>query len=321
MSARTQRVLLTGANGCVGRAVIARAAQEPGRWEIVAVHRGAAAPEGPGVIPLRATLEELPARLDGAGPVDVCIHAAAAVHNSEREAAAIFAVNRDQTLALANALAAREGFRRFVFVSTVAVLEQTGSAAPTPYAASKRAAEEALAARAAAGAFDCALLRLATVYGPADRGNIGSLFRAISRRRYLRLAPADTPKTLVSSRRAAAAALLAAVADELPADPWTVADEAPYPLAAVEDALAAAAGVPPPPRLPAPLGWAVSAVGSVLERAGLPAPLTLARLETLARPVAYRPEPATGPIAGALRAADTRPLADAFRDAYVHAMD
>lgn len=321
MSTRPLRVLLTGANGCVGRAILARAAQEPGRWEIVAVHRGEAPPAGAGVTPLRATLEELPGRLDDAGPVDVCIHAAAAVHNSERDAAGFFAVNRDQTLALADALAGRAGFRRFVFVSTVAVLEQAGRADPTPYAASKRDAENALAARAAAGAFALAVLRLGTVYGPADRGNLGALFRAVARRRYLRLAPPGTRKTLVSSRRVAAAALLAAAVEDLPAGPWLVADGEPYPLAEVEDALAAAAGVPPPPRLPGPLGWGVSALGSVLASAGLPAPLTLGRLKTLARPVSYHPEPAAGPVAEALRAADTRTLAEAFRDAYVRGVD
>ena len=314
------RILLTGAGGCVGRAIVAAAAREPGRYEIVAVHRGPDAPRGPGVVPLRATLAELPARLGEAGPIDACIHAAAAVHGAERDPAAIFSVNRDQTLALADALSAQPEFKRFVFVSTVAVLEQAGEPTPTPYAASKREAEDALAARAASGAFSLAILRLATVYGPGDRGNIGSLYRQIAKRRYVRLAPAGTLKTLVSSRRAAAAALLAATADELPSAPWTVADPAPYPLSAVEDALAEAAGVARPPRVPGAIGWAAGAAGSLVS-AARPFPLTLARLRTLARSVAHAPEPAAGPLADAIRAADARPLAEAFRDAYLRGVD
>jgi nucleoside-diphosphate-sugar epimerase len=261
-------------------------------------------------------LEELPALLDQVGPVDACIHAAAAVHDARADPARVFAMNRDATLALARALCGRAGFARFVFVSTVAVLEDTTRA--TPYADSKREAEEGLARLAAEAGFELSVLRFATVYGPSDRGNIGSLYRAIAGRRYVRVAPAGTAKSLLSSRRAAAAALAAAAGGA--AGEWTVADPEPYPLEVIEDALADAAGVSRPPRLPRAMGWTLAACGSAARALGMPAPLTLPRLRTLARSAAFRPAPA-GVLADAMRDADCRPLDQAFRDAYVHGLD
>ncbi|MFL5537632.1 MAG: NAD-dependent epimerase/dehydratase family protein [Longimicrobiaceae bacterium] len=313
---RVQRVLLTGAGGCVGRAVLASAARMPVPPEIVAVRHSGTRPPTPGVRTLVAGLEELPALLDQAGPIDACIHAAAAVHGAEADPARVFATNRDATLALARALCGRPGFARFVFVSTVAVLDE--SARATPYAASKREAEDGLAQLAAEAGFELSVLRFATVYGPSDRGNIGSLYRAIARRRYVRVAPPDTVKTLLSSRRAAAAALAAAAGGA--AGKWIVADPEPYPLEVVEDALADAADVPRPLRLPRAVGWTLAACGSAARALGMPAPFTLARLRTLARPAAFRPAPPSV-LADAMRDADRRPLDQAFRDAYVHGLD
>jgi UDP-glucose 4-epimerase len=307
------RILLTGAGGCVGRAIIDLAAEHPERYQLSAVFRSPPGPLPAGVRAVRASLEELPALLGGLGQLDACIHAAAAVHDAETDPARIFAVNRDQTLALARALGGVAGFARFVFISTQAVLEQAAARHPTPYAASKGEAEQGLAALAAEGGFELSVLRLATVYGPHDRGNIGALYRAVARRRYVRIAPASTAKTLVSARRAAAAALAAAQGGA--AGSWLVADARPYPLGEVEDALAQAAGVPPSPRIPALLGWAAAAAGSALQAVGGPAPLTLRRLRTMARPAAFTPE-AGGPLSEVLQSADARPLATALAQAY-----
>lgn len=288
---RPLRLLVTGATGCVGSAVLDRAAADEATEVWALTRSGRLGRAGP-AHPVRGTLAELPSLLGDLPAFDACIHAAAAVHGQERDPVAVFATNVDASLRVAEALAKRGGLRRFVFVSTVAAGARAGAPDETHYARSKAEAERRLVEVAAAGGFEAPVIRLATVYGPGDRGNLAALYRAIRTGRYVRLAPLDTRKSLVWVG-SAAAALLAAADPAVDAPPLSVlADARPYLVSEIEDALAAVAGVPPPRRLWAPIGVGAAAAGSIYELAlRRPAPLTLARLRTLRRSAAFVPGP------------------------------
>lgn len=138
-------------------------------------------------------------RSDALGPLveflrgsDTIIHCASRVHAaSDRDdaAKAHHAVNAEGTCRMVQA--AREaGVRRFVFLSTIAVYHWEGlsraatedivEAGTSPYAKSKRAAEQYVIE----SGLDWRIARLATVFGEGDIANFLRLARAIRRRRF-----------------------------------------------------------------------------------------------------------------------------------------
>lgn len=181
---KTRRVLVTGASGFLGRAVIAAFADD-GR----ALRAGV---RGPPVPPFRDDIEvarypDLAQSFDWRPwlkGVDTVIHLAGIEHGGRRIAAATYdRINRRATARLA-AAAAKAGVRRFVLVSSiraqngpVADHALTERDAPSPtdgYGRSKHGAEEAV--RSSGVAFT--ILRLTPVYGPGMKGSLASLFRA-----------------------------------------------------------------------------------------------------------------------------------------------
>lgn len=177
-----KRILLTGATGFVGRAVLPELAL---LGEVVALARRPVA--GAARTALVADLAEphdWRTLLEGVTDV---VHLAARVHvmkDDEAGAAATLRVNFEATRALA-AAAAEAGVGRFVFLSTVKVNGDstaerpfTPSDAPRPvgaYAVSKHRAEEALAALP--GTMERVILRPPLVYGPGVKGNFAALLR------------------------------------------------------------------------------------------------------------------------------------------------
>ncbi|CAM3178385.1 NAD-dependent epimerase/dehydratase domain-containing protein [Sphingomonas antarctica] len=185
-------ILVTGATGYVGRAVVARLAQD-GRRVIAAVRTLHQAPVG--VTPV--ALGDMTGPIDWASAlagVDCVIHCAARAHVlNDRTAdtlAAFRAANRDAVLTLARA-AATAGVRRLVFLSSIKVNgEQTrdrpfkASDLPAPqsdYAISKWEAEQGLAEIAAATGLEVVVIRPPLVFGPDPKGNLGTLRKAIDR--------------------------------------------------------------------------------------------------------------------------------------------
>lgn len=307
------RVLLTGATGCVGGAFLRRFQDDAG-LEIVATARGESRRAPAGVpVWLPSSLAELPGRLGRLGPIDACVHAAAVVHRPDTPEEKVRRVNVDQTVALARGLAQANPGTRFVFVSSIAAGEPGRSA----YARSKAEAEGALGRLADEGALEVVTLRLATVYGPDDRGNIGSLARAVRRGVYVRTVPAGVLKSLVWSRAVAACIGVALDRARGCPTPTVIADPRPYRLGEIEDALAKALGVRPPRRLPAPLPRVLGTAGSAVRRlTGWRPPFTLDTLRTLGRDVVATP-PDAGPFAAAVEdALAGTSLTERFRRAY-----
>ncbi|MFI2282086.1 NAD-dependent epimerase/dehydratase family protein [Nocardia beijingensis] len=168
------RVLVTGANGYLGRAVVELLAG--GGHEPIAMVRGSGSALG---VATRVAdlLDEggLRGALDG---VEAVCHLAGLTRARESAADPLryFRVNTGGTIALLDAMAAA-GVSRLVFASTGSIYgtperqpmtERLPDAPPHPYAASKLAAEWAISAQAATGRLSAVVLRLMNVAGGVD---------------------------------------------------------------------------------------------------------------------------------------------------------
>jgi nucleoside-diphosphate-sugar epimerase len=196
-------VLVTGASGFIGRAVVTAFAHQ-GRTVRAAVRRPPQPAFAAGVEvvqhqDLSQSFDWTPL-LDG---VDQIIHLAGIAHTGGVAPALYDRVNRQAPAELA-AAAARSGVRHFVFVSSVRA--QTGPSAdhalterdePAPtdaYGRSKLAAEAAV--RASGVPFT--ILRPALFYGPGVKGNFALLLRAALSRWPLPLRDFVNRRSLVS---------------------------------------------------------------------------------------------------------------------------
>jgi len=204
-------IVVTGATGFVGRALVAAAVRQ-GR-SVRAVVRtlprmpvdGAEYVVGGGL----SVASDWRAALRGA---DAVIHAAARVHvmrdTAQDPLAEFRRTNVDGTIALARQ-AAESGVRRFVFVSSIKVngersevgrpMRSSDPAGPTdPYGLSKFEAEEALRAIARNTALEVAVIRPVLVYGPGVGANFAALLRLIARRLPLPLGAIHNKRSFVA---------------------------------------------------------------------------------------------------------------------------
>jgi nucleoside-diphosphate-sugar epimerase len=164
-------VALTGANGFLGRALTEHLLA--GGWQVRALLRRPAPDLADmGAIPVPGALEEresLDRLVEGA---DAVVHCAGLV--KARSRSEFLAVNQAGTARAAEAAAACPRPPRFLLISSLAAREPSVS----PYAASKRGAEEALAR--CGGSLEHCALRPPAIYGPGDRAAL-PLFRQLAR--------------------------------------------------------------------------------------------------------------------------------------------
>jgi len=161
---------LTGGTGFIGGHVLAQALAAG--WRVKALARRPetlTATEGLEIVP--GDLESPEALMRLLAGADAVVHAAGLV--AARDRATFVRINADATGRLAALAAAQDRPPRFLLISSLAAREP----ALSPYAASKRRGEEALAA---AGGLDWACLRPPVVYGPGDRATL-PLFRQFKR--------------------------------------------------------------------------------------------------------------------------------------------
>jgi UDP-glucose 4-epimerase len=187
------RVLVTGATGFVGRAVVDRLVQV-GTAVTASVRREPITRIGVREVyvpDLRSTTDWT-AALEGCSAV---VHCAGRVHvlneTASNPLAAYRIANVEGSVALAKQAAA-SGVRRFVFISSIKVNgEETVVGKPfrasdppapvDPYAISKLEAEQALETLAACGLIELVIIRPPLVYGPGVKANFLSLARWIAR--------------------------------------------------------------------------------------------------------------------------------------------
>ncbi|MBA1190715.1 SDR family oxidoreductase [Pseudomonas entomophila] len=205
-------VLVTGANGFVGRALVGHLLRRHDHDVVAGVRRPEAhVPTGAEkrTVPALWADAEWTAALAG---IDQVVHTAARVHvMDETEADPLTAfrrVNTEGTLALAEQ-AAKAGVRRFVFISSIKVNgEQTAPGqpfdadqpvAPTdPYGLSKHEAEQGLLRLARDTAMEVVIIRPVLVYGPGVGANFASLMRWLKRGLPLPLGAVRNRRSLVS---------------------------------------------------------------------------------------------------------------------------
>lgn len=194
-------VLVTGADGFVGRAVVAhlRAGSRPVRPAVRA---------GGNAAGMVATGDIGPATRWAAALAGVShiIHLAARVHAPSGDEALFHQVNVMGTTRLARA-AAEAGVARLVYVSSVkvhgdvsgtrAITEDDPFAPSDAYGRSKCDAELALREVAADTGMEVVIVRPPLVYGPQVKGNLGRLMALVARGVPLPFAGLDNRRSLV----------------------------------------------------------------------------------------------------------------------------
>jgi nucleoside-diphosphate-sugar epimerase len=208
------KVLITGADGFIGRALCAALSRQSYRLCRVVHGTSRAIPadhssdERAHTVPLDIGPEtKWQGLLDGVGCV---IHLAARTHvpleRTEADLAEYRRINVESTVPLAQAAAAA-GVRRFVFMSSVKVNGEstpmgpfTENDAPRPedaYGISKWEAEQAVMRIAHTRPMEAVVLRPPLVYGPGVKGNVLRLLNVVSRAWPLPLASIRNKRSLI----------------------------------------------------------------------------------------------------------------------------
>lgn len=184
-------LLICGAHGFLGRTVTELALRR-GHQVTALTRRETAAPRAGGVYRALDLAEAAEWAKVPKQPVDAVIYAAGRAHIRQEGEANREEFLRSNVHGVRNALefASRAGARRFVLASSTAVYGweapgvRTEATTPAPtsiYGESKLAGEQACAGFQN---LDLSILRLATLFGEGDQGNILSMARAIRRRRF-----------------------------------------------------------------------------------------------------------------------------------------
>lgn len=238
------RVLITGATGFVGQAVIralrTRAHQLSGTTRNGDLRAG---PEGTPLYVIPEIGPEIGPEIDwhrAVSRAEVVVHLLARTHatgdRGQRGLDAYRRVNVDGTRRLAEAAAAA-GAHHFLFMSSVkAAGERSGpeglteahTAAPEDaYGATKLEAEQALAGISAESGLAVTILRPPLIFGPHVRGNFRTLLRICDKRMPLPLASVNNRRSLIFVDNLAHAVATVVEADTAGCTTYFVADRPP----------------------------------------------------------------------------------------------
>jgi UDP-glucose 4-epimerase len=261
----SELVAVTGANGFVGRRVLAHL-HGHGIPSVGVLRRGRELKRPEWV--QRDVAEWSEATLYGAlDGVNAIVHAASVVHRPGATAEEYRAFNVDGTRALVAAARSR-GVQRIVFLSSIKVHgeepvgvidEDTALDLSSPYSATKVAAERLLLEAGRHGGPAAVVLRLSPVYGVGDRGNVRRVATAIARRRFVVPGDGRTRKSLVHVSTVAEAVRRAVTNDT--SGVFVLADRVAPSMRELGDTIALALGRPPP--LSVPVGMVLGAAAAL----------------------------------------------------------
>ncbi len=211
--AAAERVLVTGANGFIGRR-LCRRLREQG-VHITALLRTAS--EGPWH---EARIADLSDDLDASllQGIDTVFHLAGKAHaltEIEQDVQTYFQINTEATRRLLHA-AKQNGVQKFIYFSSVKAAgdieglmdEDVAAESDTPYGQSKRASENLVLQ----GDFVAhpVVIRPSMVYGNTTQGNLPKMIRAIAAGRFPPLPETHNKRSMVHVEDVVAAAMLAA---------------------------------------------------------------------------------------------------------------
>lgn len=236
MNKPVNRMLVTGANGFVGRKLCAELPRRG--YAVRAAVRLANSPVENAEVAVVGEVDEGTNWSDALRDADVVIHLAARVHVMKDTAADPLAeflkVNLHGTENLARQ-AALAGVKRFVYVSSIKVNGErtTGTRAYAesdipaprdPYGISKWQAEQALQRIARETGMEVVIVRPPMVYGPDVKGNFIRLLAAIDKGLPLPLAGASNVRSLVYVGNLADALIVCATHPEAAGQTYPVRD-------------------------------------------------------------------------------------------------
>lgn len=234
---------MTGATGFVGRHLVREALAQGHRLTLY-IRRPPTEPLDPRV---RTVMvgdlgpdTDWTDRLTG---LDAVIYLASRVHvmteTADDPLAAYRKVNTEAALAMA-AAAARQGVRRFVYVSTIKANGEETPWSPSgggqpfsattpprpvdPYGISKLEAERQLADLAAATGLELVIVRPPLVYGPGVGGNFARLVRLTAKGMPLPLGAVDNRRSMISVQNLSDLLLLAATHGQAPGHTFLASD-------------------------------------------------------------------------------------------------
>ena len=293
--------LVTGATGTIGPMLVERLHSAGYQVRILARRQlrssffGGSVQVGVGDICDEVAVGRL---MEGA---DVVFHLAAKLHIPDPPPdlhAEYWSVNMEGTRNVVEQAVAA-GVRRLVYISTVTVYGPTDgqvvdeSAPPQPdtiYSRTKLEGEQvALAAQRADDKPLSAVLRLATVYGPRQKGNFQRLVRALARGRFVPVGDGRNRRTLVYVRDAVEAMLVAAEHPKAAGHIFNVTDGGVHTMREILIAICRALGRPAP-RLHVPLPVARAGAAGLeygFALVGRQAPLTRSALDKFVEDASY----------------------------------
>lgn len=183
-------ILVTGANGFIGRALIKSLCKQ--RYDVRATVRSESAPASTETIYNLGELTDQTDWLTALDQVDTVIHCAARAHILRETSANPLETYRQTNTHVTTNLAhqaSKQGVRRFIFLSSIGVLGHNSHTIPftddtipnpqVPYAQAKWEAE--LALHALPTGMETIIIRPPIVYGPGVRGNFEILLNAINK--------------------------------------------------------------------------------------------------------------------------------------------
>lgn len=208
------RVVVTGANGFIGSALVRRLRDRAGTTVVAALRRPRTGDEASVEVRAVGDLDERTEWQHALAGADAVVHLAARVHVMRDHAAdpleAFRCVNVAGTRRLAQE-AVRLGVRRFVYLSSIKVNgERTAPGKPfraddppaplDPYGTSKLEAERALQEIAAGSSLEVAVVRPPLVYGPGVKANFERMMGWLARGVPLPLGAVDNRRSMVGVR-------------------------------------------------------------------------------------------------------------------------
>lgn len=206
------KILVTGATGFVGRALLADLKQDAA-YQVCALTRHGSASLDPEIQQFRVeSINGIARYSELLVGIDVVIHTAARVHQMHDRAvdpySAYQEINVTGTLSLASA-AAQAGVQRFIFLSSVKVNGETSRpghpfeaddlpAPHDPYALTKYEAELKLLDLAENTGMEVVIVRPPLIYGPGVKANFHRLMTLVHKGYPLPLRLIDNRRSLVS---------------------------------------------------------------------------------------------------------------------------